>query len=258
MSIKNFTYKIIKSGCEIEIYGYEESQMKKLDKSTIDRLDEEVEKKPKPKQKELVNDENYKRRAYDIALIKKKIKRIVNANIRKGEHTDKFLTLTFEGEPPKREYVVKQFNEFKRRFLYKYKYSFDYLAVVERGKQGTERLHMHLICFGFPYIKQRELQELWGNGWLYIEETFKTKDPADYMVKYIEKTLETNDIEKGKRFYFTSRNLRKPDELYFTDDEFLDYIDNNDLGYLKCQLQFESVYVGACTYTKYVQYQNNI
>lgn len=257
MSTKIYTYKIVKSGSNTEIYAYDESKMKKIDNSETDKLDNEIVKKVKTKSQEIECDEDYKRRDYDIALVKKKIKRIVNVNINKSENTDKFLTLTFEGEPPTREQVILAFKRFKERFIYKYKHSFEYLAVIERGTEGTERLHMHLIVFGFPYIKQKELQELWANGWLYIEETYKTKDPADYMVKYIEKTLITNDIGKGKRFYFTSRNLKKPDEIYMDDEEFLDYIEENDLGDLRCQLNFDSIYVGSCTYAKYVKYSDN-
>ncbi|MEG0408805.1 MAG: hypothetical protein RR623_08035, partial [Bacilli bacterium] len=98
--IVRYTFKVIKSGNITEIYAYETDQYKNL--KVLEIENEEDTKKAeqeviKSKVKiELSNmqqvNEDYVRRAENIKQIKKKLKRLVNANVGQYKCSDKFLT----------------------------------------------------------------------------------------------------------------------------------------------------------------------
>ena len=94
-----------------------------------------------------------------------------------------------------------------------------------------------MVLFSVPYIQSEKLSEIWGNGFIKINQIKgKVKDDAIalYITKYLVKDLENK--EKQKKAYFSSRNLKKPEEF----KKLLDYdeineilIDENDLIFRK-------------------------
>lgn len=259
--IKEYNYKVIECGDFTEIYAYERSNVRcrKEDKS----YEEQEQKQVKKNIGNIIDDlmmiektknNDYQRREDNINQMKQKVKRIVYANVNQYDCTDKFLTLTFADNSKyelTRDRVVYCFNEFKRKFKKIYNDNFEYIAVIERGTKGTKRLHMHIVTFGLPYIKRKELEKIWGYGWIDVKQTRDTDGAVDYVLKYMNKTLEGNYIEKGKRFYFCSKGLKKPVVKYFNDWDMEMYRVQKDVGRLLYNVEFNSEYVGNCYYSKF-------
>lgn len=256
MSIKRYEHKVVISGNVTEIYSYDDSLLKNLkDKNEIDieKEKDDGEKETVVKDEELIpDDSSYHRRVSDIKAIRKKLDRLITSNVGQYKTTDKFVTLTFS-EYKTRDEVVYCWKKFKMRLKYLYKDNFEYIAVIERGTQGTKRLHIHVIFFGLPYIDKKELAEIWKYGFITINKTYGVRGATNYLLKYLDKTLDDDYIAKGKRFYFPSRGLKKPIELYFDDDEFENYAMIHDLGRVDFQINFNSQYVGDCNYIKFIK-----
>ena len=71
----------------------------------------------------------------------------------------------------------------------------------------------------FGYIEQKELEKIWGNGFVWIKDllTGNKGKPVDNVGAYIVKYMNKNNIDKrlmGKKAYFTSRNLNRPKIVY--------------------------------------------
>lgn len=258
-----YTFKVIRTGKITEIYAYEDILYHKISADTISKENtlsaiEELALQSQQMEEvtkvEKVTAENveYFRRKSDIALTTKKLKRLLYANIGQYKEKDKFLTLTF-AKYPDRETVINEFDLFKRRFKYLYENKFEYVAVIERGTQGTKRLHIHMVVFDLPYIKQKELAKIWKNGHVYVNAVEDLGDVPTYMTKYIDKTLEDGYIQKGQRFYFPSKGLKKPDVLFLNDIEIRDFMEQVDIGESLYDFAFSNPYIGNCFYQKYVK-----
>ncbi len=78
---------------------------------------------------------------------------------------DKFFTLTFAENltDVKKAYYI--FRQFIKRLKRKVKKDIKYLAVVEFQQRGA--VHFHVLS-DLPYMPQQELQELWGQGFVYV------------------------------------------------------------------------------------------
>lgn len=260
---KKYYYKVISSGDVLEIYSYQYAQYKEL--PLDDLLDEvlvneELEKEKKKQdeislqeqsntEKEKEDEKKYTRSRIAIQRTKRRLKRLISANVGQHRYTDKFVTLTFKGDPPTREKVCYKFKKFKERMYRRYG-KFEYLAVIEIGAENG-RLHIHMITFGLNYIKRDELEKIWGNGFIDIKKIHEINDVENYILKYIEKTLEGDYIGKGQRFYFPSQGLKKPIESYHEDDSFLMDMDY-DLGNCECDVEFKSEHVvGKVVYQRF-------
>lgn len=136
----------------------------------------------------------------------------------------KFWTLTFAENITDLQEANSEFTKFNKRLSY-YLYGesrnvLKYVCVPEFQKRGA--VHFHVLYFNLPYIKQDEFQEIWGNGFTFVEsvsEKDEIEDFAKYISKYINKENskgEDNfslyldkDLLNQKR-YFSSRGLIKP------------------------------------------------
>lgn len=123
---------------------------------------------------------------------------------------DKFLTLTFADNMTD----IKECNLLFKNFIKRLKYTYDlkdlkYLAVIEFQKRGA--VHYHVLL-NIPYIPQKELQDVWGNGFVFINAIEHVDNIGAYVLKYI--TKDNNDFRlMGQKAYLTSRNLKKPEEV---------------------------------------------
>lgn len=122
---------------------------------------------------------------------------------------DKFLTLTFADNKTNIQECNIKFKAFIRKLKIKYNKKLKYLAVIEFQKRGA--VHYHCLL-NIPYITQNVLQELWGNGFVYINAINHVDNIGAYILKYI--TKDNNDLRlMGQKAYLTSRNLIKPCEF---------------------------------------------
>lgn len=149
------------------------------------------------------------------------IKRLVDCNF---DDKSTFLTLTFRENMQDIEKANKEFTLFMKRLKRYLKRPVKYIATWELQLRGA--IHYHLVLFSVPYIDNKKLSELWGNGFIKINQIKnKVKDDAIalYITKYLVKDLENK--EKQKKAYFSSRNLKKPEQR----KDLLDYDAINEI-----------------------------
>ena len=251
-----YQYKVVKSGAITEVYAYENPMSKRLRYYDEDDESEKVVKNKIIRNDEKENNSKHYRRDNNIKASKKKLNRLIHANIGQYDETDKFITLTFETkdkQSPTREEVIYWFKKFIKRMKYHGK-DFEYIYVIERGSRGTRRLHIHMLAFNFPYMKIERLQEYWKYGRVDIQAT-QTIEINSYLVKYVEKQLEDGTIGKGEKFYFCSKGIKRPTTHLLTEEQM--YEEQHELlrdGTLWYQYNFTSEYVGNVMYYKYVNF----
>lgn len=120
--------------------------------------------------------------------------------------TIKHLTLTFgdcDFDINNPRICNSLLSEFMFKLRKKYP-DFRYLGVLEFQKRNA--CHYHVL-YDLPYIKQEELAELWGHGFITIRKPDYVI--GTYLYKYLSKDLHDEKL-KGVRVYFHSKNLEKP------------------------------------------------
>lgn len=86
---------------------------------------------------------------------------------------------------------------------------FKYLAVIEFQERGA--IHYHIIC-NLPYVPHKELQELWGNGIVWINCIQNADNVGAYVVKYMTKDTADKRLQNHKG-YLCSKGLKRPIEV---------------------------------------------
>ena len=95
---------------------------------------------------------------------REKIRRLALCNF---DNCSKFITLTFRDGAVQDVTSVEQCNIQFKKFIRRLKEvkgfkDLKYIAVIEfQDKNGRGAVHYHMIC-DIPYVKQKELVELWG------------------------------------------------------------------------------------------------
>lgn len=123
-----------------------------------------------------------------------------------------FLTLTFAENVKDLTVANYEFNKFIKRCKYQYG-KFDYICVVEFQKRGA--VHYHIV-WSLPTIPLKDLQELWGKGFIWLTRCRVIKNIGAYFAKH--GTKKENDVvesEKlaGRKKFFSSRGLKRPTVL---------------------------------------------
>ncbi|HDV8364273.1 TPA: Rep protein [Bacillus cereus] len=137
------------------------------------------------------------------------IARIIDCNF---DNNTKFMTLTFKENEQDISFTNTEFNKFIKRLNYRLyqtkKQQLQYLAVWEKQKRGA--IHYHIIFFNFPFIKLKELQQVWGHGFVKLNKIdVDSKDNRGrYVSKYFSKDLDMKDHKK--KAFFKSQNLKTP------------------------------------------------
>ncbi|NQT67161.1 MAG: hypothetical protein HQ569_06260 [Actinobacteria bacterium] len=159
-------------------------------------------------------DENTKKenRKKVVTRIRNNIRRLAIANF--NEYS-RFFTATFADNITNMDYANGQFKKFIKRVKYHYG-DFKYIAVLEFQKRGA--IHYHMLS-DFGYIEQHDLEKIWDNGFVWIRDLLIANEgkPVDNIDAYIVKYMNKNIIDKrlmGKKAYFTSRNLKRPEIIY--------------------------------------------
>lgn len=251
--VKKVKNKVVRSGKIVEILEYEhgywmgyeltEDETEKQDISAFVentykfyqhiKIDEalekviasEIESKAKESMKKSVN------------RAKTKLRRLIEQNRGKYKQRDKFITLTIAENETNRKDTNYDFMKFIQWLKSRYS-AFEYIAVLEKQKRGS--IHYHVLFFGLPYIPNKELEKLWGKGFVRINVIDTYPELGKYLVKYLSKDLETGRATKQKR-YFTSRGLIQPVEEFNVDLERIVEDEDLKIQFIK---EFENEYVG--------------
>ena len=113
-----------------------------------------------------LNDDKKWRYDRNVNRALKSAERVINTNYSLFYDTSKFFTLTFKNDEndnsPTRELVKK-----------------NRISFAEGGKE-------YVIAFNAPYMKEKDLQNLWGNNFVKIKKVH-IDDLRRYSTKYITK-----------------------------------------------------------------------
>ena len=182
-----------------------------------------------------------------------KIRRLACTNF--NNKYDKFLTLTFAENKTNIEECNLLFKNFIKRLKYKYNLlCLKYLAVIEFQERGA--VHYHVLL-NSPYIPHKELQELWGNGFVFVNAISHVDNLGAYILKYM--TKDNNDTRlMGKKAYLTSRNLKQEETIVNHDLRDFDKLESKiiqkyNLNDLKAvyEANYDTEMLGNCTYKQY-------
>lgn len=167
---------------------------------------------------------------------------------------DKFFTLTFKDNITDIKYANEIFKKFIMRLKYKLCIDIKYLAVIEFQERGA--VHYHVLS-DIPYIPQQELQQIWGQGFVFINAIQHVDNIGAYIVKYMTKDSLDSRLQ-GQKAYLYSRNLQKPYELVNHNLKEFDKLENKiiekyDLNNLDVvyESHFDSEVMGSCEYQQY-------
>ncbi|MFA4941437.1 MAG: hypothetical protein WC582_02460 [Patescibacteria group bacterium] len=251
MEYKPLAYrqKLIKSGDLIEIYSYEQAI----------RINHKRKKRRKQIKEKPKEDEIDKRIKSDFSLRRTRanIVRLVNSN----PELKVFITLTFDDKKSSDSSFTDIakcnliFSNFIKR-LKRYYPDLLYLAVPEfqsdyyyRSKVRKENggnIHYHVLS-NLPYTANSRLADLWGYGFVNINNIRHVSRVGLYVAKYIAKELFDGRL-KGKKKIFYSRQLKRP-EIIITGQKVKAYLNNlKSPPELLLDKQYHSDYVGEVHY----------
>ncbi len=174
----------------------------------------------KPPKIRMVNPPKTEREVSSIHRSKKRLKRLINANV--GFHKNKngkifkplFVTLTFKENITDVNQANYEFTKFIQRFNYEVfnsrKSKIKYVVAIEFQKRGA--VHYHVLFFNLPFIESiyDKVNAIWGEGHTWVDLVkYNIQDVGNYMTKYMTKELEDPRLCR-KKSYFSSKNLFKP------------------------------------------------
>ena len=230
---RSYNVKMVETPTTIEVWEY-------IDEAVFYSV--KLDTKSKCEDEKLLDKEfetNVANQEYDALKRKQKhydemrwvVARIVDCNF---DDNTKFMTLTFKENIQDITYTNYEFNKFiKRLNFYLYhekKQKLKYLAVWENQKRGA--IHYHIIFFDFPFIKTKELEKIWGHGFVKINKIdVDSKDNRGrYVSKYFSKDIDMKNYKQ--KAFFKSRNLKMPKTTKLTSREQLDF-SNENVVYMK-------------------------
>ncbi|GFP78564.1 rolling circle replication-associated protein [Clostridium fungisolvens] len=232
-SLKSYEKKVVISGDIVEIYEYKNAVLQGYTDFKKSSSGRSVVASEGDKQ---VN----RKKVMDRA--KRDVRRLINANI--GQYS-KFVTLTFMDNVTDIKKANYEFKKFKQRLEGYLNHKLQYVAVIEFQKRGS--IHYHVVMFNAPYIKTKKLGEIWGNGFVKINQIDKVDNVGAYVCKYMTKT----DDERlyGEKMYFSSRGLEKPFEI-----KEKDRVDSLATSLPVSSLTYESTFTNEYNSVVYKQY----
>lgn len=250
MCAKSYSKKVIACGDIIEVYEYALPILEDFDNS-----------KSKGKGRRCTADEaeQIKNRELVLHRARRDLRRLINSNINMYGVGSKFVTLTFREHVTTFEQANYEWKKFRQRledYLEKY---IRYVVVPEFTKIG--RIHYHVVFFDIPYIQNKKLQDIWGQGYVKINAIENVDNVGAYVCKYMTKGEESeekeqnsieNDRLKGKKCYFSSRRLYKPVEI-----KEKDRVENLAVALPASALTYSSTFENEYNSVLYKQYNMN-
>lgn len=176
---------------------------------------------------------------------KNNLRRKLNANF---NNRSKFLTLTFNDyqdfDINSIDECNKKFDLFIKRLRYRYGF-FKYARGIEFQQRGA--VHYHLVA-DFDYIPKEILEDIWGHGFIWINDVTYVDNIGIYISKYFLKQASDSRFQDKKSYTF-SANCKSSEVLRGKPAE---KILNKLIDYKpKYSNQYRSEYVGMITYLEY-------
>lgn len=146
--------------------------------------------------KQFEHSENRQQNYNSLRQTFKKLRYLINNNF-VGQANELHITLTYEENMTDTKTLYTDFNKFMKRLKYKYKNdsSIDYLTVVE--PQGRGAWHCHVLIrfndLGKIFIKNSELRQLWGLGFVTIKSLKDVDNIGAYLSAYLADVELTED-----------------------------------------------------------------
>lgn len=224
--------KILVSGAVIERYLYE----KMPSNFPVSCSDSD------PPPDNLPRDKNYERRQ-NSRRSRWRFMRLANANFESGS---KFVTYTFAENLTDIREANRRWNVYLHRAYRKWG-KFAWLLSTEFQERGA--VHFHVLSRQ-PYIRAKELESIWGNGFVKVNRIDHVTNVGAYTSKYMVKDLSDTRLCSFKAWR-GSVGLKKPLELRGDDArDFLEKIDlvNSRIAY---ETSYSSEYNGTILYTQY-------
>jgi len=207
--MNGYTQKLVISGDFLELYQFQK-KIKKGFEVTKEQLSPLIEYAISDMGCKLIKEKrllttNWQKSQFSLTRTRRNIRRLINAN----KTMSKFLTLTFADNVCDIDFANYEFKKFIERLKYQYPtLDLKYLTVIEFQKRGA--VHYHMIL-NTPKIKASKIAELWGNGFIKINQIKKCDNVGAYVSKYLSK--ESTERLFNRKKFFCSRNLEKPVEI---------------------------------------------
>ena len=132
-----------------------------------------------------------------------------------------FWTLTFKADRYDYDLAFKKMGKWLEKMRKKYG-KFDYIMIPELHKDGA--IHFHGVTGGLnALIVEADVRHKgakvyncleWEYGFTTLTKIRDKEKTASYVTKYITKEMQNSIVEKGKKKYWCSRGLRKPDVTF--------------------------------------------
>lgn len=214
-----YNQKIIRTGSYIEVYEYEFPIVSDFVITNRENRESNIEFDDLDNDKQ---DLKLKRLSRTRQQAKWNLIRLVDVNF---DDKTSFLTLTTKENVTDRSLFNNMFDKFVTRLNYHVlgtkKRLIKYIAVLEKQKRGA--WHVHMMLFSFPYVPHSKLLKIWGHGAVRINKIHEIDDASNagiYVAKYMEKGMSQELLESmGKKSYYSSRNLKKVEEIKVLSDE---------------------------------------
>ena len=230
----SYDKKVIISGNVIEVYEY---------KNNVLYGYKDIKKDKKGRSCVAGDEDKSINREKVLSRARKDLRRLINSNI---EKYSKFLTLTFKENVLDLDYANNEFKKFIKRLNYHYKIKVRYSVVIEFQERGA--IHYHCLLYNLTQkINVKELSGIWNNGFIKINAIDNVDNVGAYVCKYMTKV--DDERLKGRKMYFNSRNLNKPQEI--KDNDLIDAL----AGSLSNQSpKYENVFSNEYNDIQYKQY----
>lgn len=244
--LNRYNKKVVKSGNILEIYEYEIPQVNGYKKPKKDFCYTNG----SSPENQLENRRRVANRA------RREVRRIVNANEDNNDGNSlKFVTFTFAENITDFRIANYEWKKFRQRLERKLLIKLKYLTVIEFQKRGA--IHYHCIFFNIPFINNKDLAAIWGQGFIKINKLKEIDNVGAYVCKYIGKDLQEDRLKREK-CYFTSKGLYKSQE--FVEISEVDQLVSSLPS--ECspgwQFLYQSDYTGSVLYTQYNMKRSDI
>jgi hypothetical protein len=119
--------------------------------------------------------------------------------------------LTFAENIEDISWANNEFKKFIKRVDYHLGFKVAYSCVIEFQKRGA--VHYHVILYNIPQkLKLDVLRAIWGHGHIKVNVIKDVDNVGAYICKYMTKCEDEKKL-RGKKMYFNSRGLLKPQEI---------------------------------------------
>lgn len=182
-------------------------------------------------------DQNLNTVRYTIA----NLRNIINNNFVGGKN-ELWITLTFGKDKvynPNELYSI--FQKFIQRLRYKLKeHKIDYIYVPEPHEKGDWHIHLLLKSDKQLSIKNKDLREIWGQGFVKVNRLQDVDNIGAYVSAYLINIKEGDFTKKGARLhlypaghriYRYSKGIKKPTSEYMTYKNATKRVSKNSMTY---------------------------